>query len=316
MGSNPSGITMKNTGQYTQGITFAILSYLSWGILPLYWKLLDRVPAVDILAHRVLWSSIFTLAVCLLMKKRDFLRNYFSHPKSLAKLAVTGLLVSVNWGIYIYAINSGQILEASLGYFINPLVCIVLGMFFLGEKLNKMQIAAFFLAIAGVAYLTINYGHFPWIAVGLALTFGVYGLLKKKMNYDSMSALAVETTLIAPLAIGYLFFGVSAGGAFFETQNFSVIFLLVFAGIVTALPLYWFGMAAVRINLYSIGFFQYIAPTMKLFIGIYIFHEIFSATHAVSFSLIWIGLTLYIGDMIVRLRRQKNMTQDSKFLEK
>jgi len=294
---------MKNIGYYTQGIIYAILSYLSWGILPLYWKLLDMVPAVEILAHRILWSSFITLALCLLMKKGDFLRNYFSSPKSLVKLLITGLIVSINWGIYIYAINSGQILEASLGYFINPLVSIVLGMIFLGEKLNKIQIMAFVLAIAGVAYLTINYGHFPWIAIGLAVSFGVYGLLKKKMNYDSMSALAVETTLVAPLAIGYLLFGVSGGGSMFTSPSFSVVFLLVFAGIVTALPLYWFGMAAVRINLYSIGFFQYIAPTIKLFIGIYIFHEIFSATHAVSFLLIWIGLALYIGDMIVRLRR-------------
>ena len=296
---------MKNIGHYTQGIIYAILAYLSWGLLPLYWKHLDMVSAVEILAHRVLWSSIITLALCLLMKKADFLRNYFSHPKSLVKLLITGLIVSINWGIYIYAINSGQILEASLGYFINPLVSIVLGMIFLGEKLNKMQIIAFVLAIAGVAYLTVNYGHFPWIAIGLAVSFGVYGLLKKKMNYDSMSALAVETTLVAPLAIGYLLFGVSGGGVMFTSPSFSVVFLLVFAGIVTALPLYWFGMAAVRINLYSIGFFQYIAPTLKLFIGIYIFHEIFSTTHAVSFSLIWIGLALYIGDMIVRLRRHK-----------
>jgi chloramphenicol-sensitive protein RarD len=296
---------MKNIRHYKQGVIYAILSYVSWGLLPLYWKLLDKVPAVEILAHRILWSSIITLALCLLMKKRHFLRNYFSSTKSLIRLLITGILVSANWGIYIYAIISGQILEASLGYFINPLVCIVLGMIFLGEKLNKMQIGAFCFAIAGVIYLTINFGHFPWIAVGLALTFGIYGLLKKKMNYDSMSALAVETTLVAPLALGYLIFGVSAGGAFFETQNFSVTFLLVFAGIVTALPLYWFGMAAVRINLYSIGFFQYIAPTIKLFLGIYIFHELFTVTHAVSFSLIWVGLALYIGDMIVRFRQQK-----------
>ena len=290
--------------RHTQGIFFAVLAYLSWGLLPLYWKHLDAIPAVDILAHRILWSSVFTLALCLIAK-RNYLRKYFTDLKSLAGLAVTGILVSVNWGVYIYAINSEQIVEASLGYFINPLVSVVLGMIFFGEKLNKTQLAAFFLAMVGVAYLTFNYGRFPWIAVALALTFGVYGLLKKKMNYDSMSALAVETTLIAPIALAYLFFGTSNGIAAFTVQPFSITVLLVLSGIITALPLYWFGTAATRIPLYSIGFFQYIAPSIKLFIGLYFFHEIFSVTHAVSFSLIWAGLILYIGDIIVKLQRQK-----------
>ena len=292
-----------------QGVVYAVLAYVSWGVLPLYWKQLEMISSVDILAHRIVWSSVFTLAVCLLAK-RDYLRKYFSNLKSLTGLTVTGILVSLNWGIYIYAINSGQIVEAALGYFINPLVSIMLGMIFLGEKLNKIQLMAFLLAMAGVAYLTINYGHFPWIAIGLALTFGIYGLMKKKMNYDSMSALAVETTLVVPIALGYLVFGAS-GAAIqlplnesFTALPFPAPVLLVLAGVITALPLYWFGMAAVKIPLYSVGFFQYIAPSIKLFIGIYLFHEMFSVTHAISFSLIWAGLALYIGDMIIKLRRQ------------
>jgi len=291
-------------GRHTQGIFYAILAYISWGLLPLYWKHLDAIPAVDILAHRILWSSVFTLTLCL-FTKRDFLRKYFSNLKSLVGLAVTGILVSVNWGVYIYAINSGQIVEASLGYFINPLVSVVLGMVFFGEKLNKTQLTAFFLAMVGVAYLTVNYGHFPWIAIALALTFGVYGLLKKKMNYDSMSALAVETTIIVPFALGYIMLGTSNGITAFAVQPFSITTLLILSGIITALPLYWFGTAATRIPLYSIGFFQYIAPTIKLFIGVYFYHEIFSLTHIVSFSLIWAGLILYIGDIVVKLRRKK-----------
>jgi len=295
---------MKSVRQYTQGFFYAVLAYVSWGVLPLYWKQLEMISSVDVLAHRILWSSIFTLAVCLLIK-RDYLRKYFSNPKSLVRLAITGILVSINWGIYVYAINSGQIVEAALGYFINPLVCIVLGMIFLGEKLNKTQFVAFLLAMAGVAYLTINFGRFPWIAVILALSFGLYGLLKKKMNYDSMSALAVETTLVVPIALIYFIFVVSSdGGASFTTLPFSVAVLLVLSGVITALPLYWFGMAAVKIPLYSVGFFQYIAPSIKLFIGIYLFHEIFTVTHIVSFSLIWAGLALYIGDIIYKLRHQ------------
>jgi len=303
---------MKPTGQNTQGIIYVVLAYVSWGLLPLYWKYLDAIPAMNILAHRILWSSVFTLTLCLFIKREE-LRKYFFNPKSLVKLAITGILVSTNWGVFIYAVNSGQLIEAALGYFINPLVCIVLGMVFLGEKLNKTQLAAFFLAMVGVAYLTINFGRFPWIAIFLALSFGTYGLLKKKMNYDSMSALAVETTLVAPIALGYLIFGaviqlpLNDGAAIqfpvFLTQHYSIMIMLVFSGVITALPLYWFGMAAVKIPLYSVGFFQYIAPSMKLFIGVYLFHEIFSVTHVVSFLLIWAGLALYIGDMIVKFRK-------------
>ena len=291
--------------RYTHGIIYAVLAYLSWGVLPLFWKHLDMIPAMEILAYRILWSAVLSLALCLLIK-RDYLRKYFSNPKSLVRLLITGILLSINWGVYIYAVNSGQIIEASLGYFINPLVCVVLGMVFLGEKLDKTQLTAFLLAMVGVTYLTINYGHFPWIAIVLALTFGIYGLLKKKMNYDSMSALAVETALVAPFALGYLVFGASVTGISFAIQHHTVAILLILSGVVTTLPLYWFGMAAVRIPLYSIGFFQYIAPSIKLFIGVYIFHEIFSVTHLISFSLIWAGLALYIGDMMIKLRRHSN----------
>ena len=289
-----------NVGRYTQGVIYAVLAYLTWGILPFFWKHLDTIPAEKVLAHRILWTSILSLALCLLIK-RKYLRKYFFDTKSLVRLTVTGMLVSINWGVFIYAVNSEQLVEAALGYFLNPLVSILLGMVFLGEKLNKIQLAAFLLAMAGVAYLTINYGHFPWMAIILALTFGFYGLLKKKMNYDSMSALTVETTLIAPIALAYLIFGASDTGTTVATQQFSVAVLLVLAGVVTALPLYWFGMATAKIPLYSIGFFQYIAPIINLFIGLYIYHEPFTITHTVSFSFIWAGLALYIGDMTVKI---------------
>jgi len=255
---------MKNIGQYTQGIIYIVLAYVCWGVLPIYWKHLDSISSVYILAHRIVWSSVFTLGWCLFIR-RNYLRHYFCNLKSFVNLTVTGILVAVNWGVFIYAVNSEHIIEAALGYFINPLFSIVLGMIFLGEKLNKTQFMSFLLAIAGVAYLTVTYGQFPWIAIVLALTFGVYGLLKKKMNYDSMSALAVETTLVAPVALGYLIFGVSNGATSFITMDVSLIVLLVLAGVVTALPLYWFGMSAVRIPLYSLGFFQYIAlPSIYL----------------------------------------------------
>ena len=291
---------MKTVSQNTQGIFYITIAYVIWGILPVFWKQFDMIPAVNVLAHRILWASVFSLALSLL-KKREYLRKYFSNPKSLVRLAVTGMLLSVNWGVFIYAVNSGQIVEAALGYFINPLISIVLGMIFLGEKLNKTQLAAFLLAMAGVAYLTINYGHFPWMAIILALTFGFYGLLKKKMNYDSMSALTVETTLIAPIALAYLIFGASDAGTTAATHQFSVAFMLVLAGIVTALPLYWFGIATAKIPLYSIGFFQYIAPIINLFIGLYIYHEAFTITHAISFSFIWAGLALYIGNITYKI---------------
>ena len=281
--------------KFGKGIFYAVIAYLTWGLLPLFWKLLENVPSVDILAHRILWSAVFTLSFCLL-KKRKYLIEYFSNFKVLGSLAIAGILVSTNWGIYIYAVVSGQIIEASLGYFVNPLVSIALGMIFLGEKLNKLQLVAFLLAILGVGYQTVNYGHFPWIAAILAISFGVYGLIKKKMNCDSMTSLAIETIVVAPIALVYLF--VSEKN--YHMESCSVFALLVMAGLVTALPLYWFGMAAVRIKLYAIGFLQYLAPSIKLLMGVFLFNETFTATHAVSFSLIWTGLALYTVDIVYR----------------
>ena len=275
---------------------YAILAYLSWGGLPLFWKLLDAIPAAYILAHRILWASIATMIFCMWLK-RDYLLKYLRCAKTLFLFLIAGVLLSSNWWVYIYAVISGQIIEASLGYFINPLVSIVLGMIFLGEKLNKNQLVAFLLATAGVTYQTLNYGHFPWIAAILALSFGIYALMKKKMNMEPMTALALETTSLVPIALLYIFLWEKT----YSLQDFSDFFLLVMAGLVTALPLYWFGLAAAKINLHAIGFLQYLAPTMKLLLGIFLFNETFTKTHAVSFCLIWAGLAIYTGDKLHKL---------------
>ncbi len=282
-----------------KGIFLALASYISWGLLPIYWKLMQHISATEILAHRIIWSSIFTLIFCAIWK-RNYIKEYFSNKKSLIRLAITGTLVSANWGIYIYAVNANHILDASLGYYINPIVNVLLGIIFLGERLNKTQIFAFLLASAGVTYFTIDYGKFPWVAISLATTFGVYGLLKKKMKFDSMTALSIETILIAPLALIYMTYLVSTGENTFlsATNNISIDVLLISTGIVTALPLYWFGLAAVRVPLYALGFFQYIAPTLKLLIGVFVFGEVFTFAHLICFSTIWIALILYAKDML------------------
>ena len=289
---------------YIQGIIYALLAYVSWGILPLYWKLLSHVNPVEILSNRITWASLFVLLLCLFYK-RELLLKYIKDLRLIAKLTVTGLLISVNWGIYIYAVNSNHIIDASLGYYINPLVSIVLGMLFLKEKLNKTQIAAFIMAIIGVGWFTVGYGRFPWIAVTLSLSFGLYGLLKKRMNLDSMAALSVETLMVTPIAVTYMGVIAANGENSFLSSGISTDLLLILGGVVTALPLYWFGMAAVRIPLYAVGFFQYISPTTSLIIGIFIYHEHFSSSHFVCFALIWAGLAMYIGNMILNQLRNK-----------
>jgi len=285
--------------EQNKGALFAIASYISWGLLPIYWKLMQNVSSLEILAHRIIWSAVFTFIFCIIWK-RHYLKKYFSNRRDLLRLSITGILVSANWGIYIYAVNANHILDASLGYYINPIVSVLLGIIFLKERLNKTQIIAFLITIAGVAYFTIDYGKFPWVAISLATTFGVYGLLKKKMNFDSMTALSIETMLALPLALIYMGYLVSSNSNVFMSgsSNISTQLLLISTGVITVLPLYWFGLATVRVPLYSIGFFQYIAPTLKLLIGIFIFDEAFTISHVICFSAIWLALILYIRDII------------------
>ncbi|WP_035322486.1 EamA family transporter RarD [Peribacillus kribbensis] len=279
-----------------EGVFYAALSYVIWGIVPIYWKWIQDVPAVEILAHRVFWSFIFMVILLLCTRKWRAFTSYFreivKQPRRLAALLAASVLVSANWGIFIWAVNSGRILETSLGYYINPLVSVLLGVAVLKEKLTLVQIISFVLAVAGVLILTIHYGNIPWVSLLLAVTFGLYGLAKKMISADSAVGLTLETFMVTPLALGYMvYIGAESKAMFFTTPAHSL--LLAGGGVITALPLLYFAKGAQKVPLSMLGFLQYIAPTLTLILGVFVYHETFTKTHLVAFIFIWSALTLY-----------------------
>lgn len=309
---------MNNRTEQQAGVLYAAFSYILWGVLPIYWKLLHHVNADEILANRVFWSFFFIAAVLFFNKKWNLftgtLRGLAKNKKQFAALAVASLLISINWFIYIWAVNTDQMIEASLGYYINPLVSVLLGMVFLKERLTVMQYVSFALAAAGVLIMTISYGQFPWIAMSLAASFGLYGLAKKLIKVDSAVGLALETLVVMPLAgiyIGYLFF---QGTNSLFAGSWSTSLLLAGAGVATAVPLLYFAKGAQRIPLATLGILQYIAPTLTLILGVFVYHETFSTVHLLAFTFIWSALILYslsrtkLGTaMTVKWKKEKEM---------
>jgi chloramphenicol-sensitive protein RarD len=277
---------------YLSGLFYALACYTTWGIFPLYWKMLAHVPAQQILSHRIVWSVVFLVAMLLVLKNRNFL-TYLRSPKTMLILLITGALIGGNWFVYIYAVNHNHIVEASLGYYINPLVNVLLGVVFLHERLKRMQVVAVLLALAGVIWLTIHLGHVPWVSLYLAVSFALYGLLRKKANLESLPGLLIETLLLSPVALFYLFFMNYQGTGLFLHHSWLTDILLILGGPVTAIPLFWFGKAATRIPLSTIGFIQYLSPTFQLLIGLLVFHEAFSPVYLASFGLVWAGLIIY-----------------------
>lgn len=275
------------------GTWFAVAAYLSWGVLPLYWKLLSRVPAQQILAHRIIWSWVILSFLLFFQRRWKEFRGVFSIRRNRITFIGTSIILAINWFIYIWAVNSGHVVDTSLGYFINPLVSVGLGVALLKERLNFWQLVSVILAASGVAYMTLHYGKFPWIALSLALTFGFYGLLRKTARVESLAGLAAEMVILLPAALIFL------SVLFFKGRNVAgsaplyIHFLLLGAGVVTALPLLWFNLGVRKIPLSTIGFLQYISPSMQLLLGVFVFHEAFTADHAVTFGLIWTALALY-----------------------
>ncbi|MEH6892206.1 EamA family transporter RarD [Bacillus sp. JJ864] len=280
-----------------KGMIYAISAYMMWGILPLYWKLVDKVPAEEILAHRIVWAFVFMLFVLFISKRFGQFTNefvqLFKRPKLFMSLTIASILISGNWFVYIWAVNHNHVIEASLGYYINPLVSILLGTLVLKEKLNFWQYIAVGLAAFGVAILTVRYGSIPWIAISLACTFGLYGLSKKLLDYDSMIGLTMETMLVTPIALVYLGMLGAEGISSFGTVSITSTLLLAGAGIVTALPLLYFAKGTKLIPLSMVGFLQYIAPTISLVLGIFVFHEHFTTAHMTAFFFIWIALFIF-----------------------
>jgi chloramphenicol-sensitive protein RarD len=287
---------MKKT-ETQKGVIYAGFSYLLWGLLPIYWKLLDNVNAKEILASRVLWSFIFMVIILILTKKWGLfvqtIKGFAKNKKQMYALTIASLLISVNWFIYIWAVNSGHMIEASLGYYINPLISILLGMFVLKEKLTVYQYVSFILAAIGVLIISISHGQFPWIAISLAFSFGVYGLAKKLINVDSAVGLTLETLVITPVAVIYMGFLFINDAHSFLSDGVQTDLLLIGAGAATAIPLLYFAKGAQKIPLSLLGFLQYIAPTLTLLLGVFVYNEHFSKIQLLSFIFIWSALTIY-----------------------
>ena len=283
---------------YSQGILYAVGCYGAWGLFPLFWKSITGVPAVNVLAHRIVWSFVFLFVWVFFTNRQTFI-SYVKQPKLLLRLGLAGFVISANWGIYIYAVGTGHIVEAGLGYYINPLVNVFLGYVFLKERLAPMQKAAVVLALIGVIYFTISYGKFPWVSLLLAGSFGLYGLLKKKLNLESMPALTVETMMVFPFALAFLLYTAASNAAtpFFPPSAINSL-LLVVSGVVTAIPLFWFGKSAQVIPLSTLGFIQYLSPTLQLLLGIFVYGETFGKEYLICFAFVWAGLILYTISII------------------
>ncbi|MFC0524259.1 EamA family transporter RarD [Pontibacillus salicampi] len=278
---------------YKLGIFYTLSAYTLWGVLPLYWKVIQDVPAGEILAHRIVWSFLLMLAIVLVTRNgKELLQEtkaLLKNKKKTIGITLASLTISVNWLTYIWAVNADHVVEVSLGYYINPLISIVLGMLVLKEKLSPWQVVSFVLAGIGVANLIFQFHQVPWVALLLAFSFGTYGLLKKQIQLSSMFGLTIETLIVTPIALLYL---VQSGPASF-TISTVVTALLIGAGVMTAIPLLFFASGARRIPLSMVGFLQYIAPTLMLLLGVFLYKEPFTETHLVSFLFIWSALIIY-----------------------
>ncbi|MEO5963252.1 MAG: EamA family transporter RarD [Thermomonas sp.] len=292
-----------------RGLWVAVGSFVLWGVMPLYWHLLKSVPSMQIIAHRIVWSTLLVAGWLGWKYGRGWLRETLSHPRAPWMLALSGGLIAFNWGMYIWAVNAGHVVETSLGYFINPLLNVVLGVALLHERLTRVQWLSVAIATGGVLWLTFNYGSFPWIALSLAVSFGTYGLVRKLAGVAPVRGLGVESVYLVLPAIVLLLWGemhgdghVIAHGAV-ASWSWQIMGLLVLGGALTALPLIGFADAVQRIPFSMVGVLQYIAPTMQLMIGVLVFKEPFGSDRAIGFTCIWIALAIFAVDGVWRSRR-------------
>lgn len=276
-----------------KGILYGIGAYALWGFFPIYWKILHNVPALQLLGHRISWSFVLLLIYILVTKQWAGFRAYAFNKKALGIYSIAAVLLSFNWLIYVWGVNAGFIVETSLGYFINPLLSVLLGVLFLRERLRPMQWVPVGIAAIGVGYLTFVYGRLPWIALSLAFTFGFYGFVKKLSPLGSLYGLTLETGLVFPMALVYLaFMNVGGTGAFLHDGTL-VNVLLIGGGIVTTVPLLMFASAAKQIPLTVVGLLQYIAPSLQFLIGVFIYKEPFDHAHLIGFSIVWTALIIF-----------------------
>jgi chloramphenicol-sensitive protein RarD len=285
-----------------KGILYGAVAYLMWGLFPLYFKILHAIPALEIVFHRVVWSFIFLALILAFRREWGSFRQLVTR-KTLAIYTVAALLLMANWSIYVWAVNTGHVVESSLGYFINPLLSVALGVVLLRERLRPLQWLPVALAAAGVIYLTVRLGVPPWIALALAFTFGVYGLMKKIAPLGSLHGLALETAILFLPSLGYLLFLETQGTGAFGSLGWGTAGLLSLAGVITSLPLLLFASAARSIPLTLVGILQYIAPTCQFLLGVFLYREAFSPAQLMGFSLIWLALLIFTVESFVHHRK-------------
>jgi chloramphenicol-sensitive protein RarD len=276
------------------GILFGIAAFVFWGLFPMYWKLIHDVNALEVLAHRAVWSAALLVAMVIVSSQQHKIVAAFSSPRLLAGLTLNAAVISVNWWLYVFAVQQGHVLDTSLGYFINPIFSVFLGTIVLKERLRKSQWFAVGLACSGIINSVVNVGHFPWISLGLAGTFATYGLVKKLLKLDAIISLTCETIIVLPIAVGYLFY-LSAQNelALFHRDGFTDM-LLIGAGVITIIPLLLFGAAAKRLPLSTLGFFQYLTPTMLFLFAVVLYQEPFSNANLTTFVLIWSAIAVFL----------------------
>ena len=284
----------------SKGLVFGLTAYFIWGIVPLYWPHLQPASPLEILAHRVIWSLVLLGLIVGVQKSFPKVASVLRNPRSLSLLVLAAVLISVNWGIFIWASVTKHLLDSSLGYFITPLLSVALGVVFFKERLRSLQWLAVAIATASVIFLTVTLGTLPWVALSLATSFGIYGYIKKLANVPAIESLFIETLLLAPVALGYLFWLAAHGQGSFGHQGMSHALWLASSGIVTAVPLLFFGAAAIRVPLTTMGMLQYLGPTLQYIIGLYVFHEPMSHIRLTGFILTWIAIGIFTFDALHR----------------
>jgi chloramphenicol-sensitive protein RarD len=287
-----------------RGFLLGVAAYVMWGLFPLYWPLLEPAGAVEILANRVVWSLVTMCVLTVVLRRGPHLVAILRNRRVVVLLAVASVVIGFNWGGFIYGVNHDRVVEVSLGYFINPLVTVLLGVVVLKEKLRPLQWVAIGIASLAVVVLTVDYGHPPWIALMLAASFGTYGLAKKKANVEAVESLTFETVLLAPLALAYLLWLSFTGSSNFGSHGVGHALLLTTTGLVTAIPLICFGAAAIRIPMTTIGLLQYLAPMIQFALGVTVLNEAMTPVKWVGFSLVWIALAIFTTEALRTRHRQ------------
>jgi len=284
------------------GLIAGIAAFATWGLIPVYWKLLSAIPASEILAHRFVWTTTFLIGLLSFQQRWPEVREATRSRRALLYCFASGLAISVNWLFFIWAVNVGRVIETSLGYFMTPLINVLFGATFLRERLTRWQLISVLLALVGVLNLTLGYGKFPWLALTLCISFGLYGLLRKKSGVRPIPGLFLETALLTPIAAGYLIYLERAGPSTLSAASWSFVLLLISTGIVTGLPLVWFGHAARHLRMTTVGFLQYLSPSCSFFLGVFLYHEPFTRAHLITFIFIWVALVIFTAEAIWRWR--------------